>query len=54
LVANSRGLKLNAAAKAEAHPAITFEMDPHASVVGDSGYRIEVGARAIRAPTSMR
>ena len=31
-----------------AHPAITFEVDPHASVVGDTGYRIEVGGEGIR------
>jgi hexosaminidase len=48
LVANSRGLKLNAAARADAHPAITFSVDPHASVVGDTGYRIVVGAQEIR------
>jgi hexosaminidase len=56
LVANVRGLKLNAAAKAgaqaeakaEPQPAITFDMDPLASVVGDDGYRIEVGAGGIR------
>lgn len=33
---------------ADAHPAITFDVDPHASVVGDTGYRIEVGAQGIR------
>jgi hexosaminidase len=52
LVANTRGLQLHAAAStataADAHPAITFDMDPHASVVGDSGYRIVVGAEGIR------
>jgi hexosaminidase len=52
LVANTRGLQLRAAAgtatTADAHPAITFDVDPHASVVGDTGYRIEVGAKSIR------
>ena len=33
---------------ADAHPAITFDVDPHASVVGDTGYRIVVGAQGIR------
>ncbi len=54
LVDRTRGLQLNAAAAAETHAAITFEVDPRARVVGDSGYRIEVsdqGARIIaRAP----
>jgi hexosaminidase len=48
LVAGSRGLKLNAAANAEAHPAIIFDVDPLAGVVGESGYRIVVGAGEIR------
>jgi hexosaminidase len=48
LVANTRGLQLNLATTAEAHSAITFDIDPHASVVGDSGYRIVVGAEEIR------
>jgi hexosaminidase len=60
LVADTRGLRLKAAAgvahgaavgtaaAADAHPAITFDVDPHANVVGDSGYRIEVGAQGIR------
>ena len=52
LVANTRGLQLRAAASmadtADAHPAITFDVDPHASVVGDTGYRLEVGAQGIR------
>ena len=48
LVANTRGLKLNTATTAEAHPAITFDLDPHADVVGDSGYRIVVAAEGIR------
>ena len=48
LVANTRGLQLKTATTAEAHPAVTFEVDPHASVVGDSGYRIVIGAEDIR------
>ena len=48
LVADTRGLKLYAATTADAHPAITFEVDPHANVVGDTGYRIVVGAQGIR------
>ncbi|MBS0420722.1 MAG: family 20 glycosylhydrolase [Proteobacteria bacterium] len=48
LVANTRGLQLHPAATSDAHPAITFEVDPHAKVAGDSGYRIEVGAEGIR------
>jgi len=47
LVASTRGLQLQPASTADAHPAITFEVDPHASVVGDSGYRIVVGAQGI-------
>jgi len=48
LVASTRGLQLHTATAADAHPAITFDVDPHASVVGDSGYRIVVGAQGIR------
>ena len=48
LVANTRGLQLHTATAADAHPAITFDVDPHASVVGDSGYRIVIGAQGIR------
>ena len=50
LVANTRGLQLHAAASSatSAHAAITFDVDPHASVVGDTGYRIVVGAEGIR------
>ncbi|HWW79097.1 MAG TPA: family 20 glycosylhydrolase [Steroidobacteraceae bacterium] len=52
LVANTRGLRLNAVAStattADAHPAITFDVDPHASVVGDTGYRIVSGAQGIQ------
>lgn len=46
LVANTRGLRLNTSTSAPA--AITFDVDPHASVVGDTGYRIEVGTEGVR------
>lgn len=45
-VANTRGLQLKAAAGTR--PTITFDIDPHASVVGDSGYRIELALAGIR------
>src|SRR5256885_1180394 len=48
LVANTRGLQLHAATTADAHPSITFDVDPHASVVGDTGYRIVLGAQGVR------
>ena len=51
LVANTRGLQLRAASMgdtADAHPAITFDVEPQASVAGDTGYRLEVGAQGIR------
>ena len=48
LVADTRGLQLHAATTADAHPAIMFELDPHASVGGDAGYRIVLGAQGIR------
>jgi hexosaminidase len=48
LVANTRGLQLHAATTADVHPAITFDVDPHASAMGDSGYRIVVGSQGIR------
>jgi len=52
LVANTRGLQLHAAAgtatAAGRHPAITFDVDPHADVVGDTGYRIVVAADGVR------
>jgi hexosaminidase len=48
LVAETRGLHLVTAATSRAHPAITFELDPHANVVGESGYRIVVDAQGIR------
>jgi len=42
LLAATRGLQLRVAGVADAHPAITFEVDPQANVVGDAGYRIVV------------
>ena len=48
LVANTRGLQLHTATTSDAHPAITFDVDPGASVVGDTGYRIVVDAQGIR------
>ena len=48
LVADTRGLQLRAATAADAHPAITFDVDPDASVGGDTGYRIVVAAQEIR------
>ena len=48
LVAATRGLQLRTAAPSAARPAITFDVDPHASVMGDAGYRIVVGAQSIR------
>ena len=50
LVAGTRGLHLQAAANA--HATIIFEVDPHASVVGDAGYRIVVGAHDVRVTAS--
>ncbi len=48
LVADTRGLQLRTAATADARPAITFDVDPHARVEGNAGYRIVVGAQGIR------
>jgi len=48
LLASTRGLRLHTATSADAHAAITFDVDPHASVVGDSGYRIDVGPQGVR------
>ena len=47
LVADTRGLQLRVASAADAHPAITFEVDSRADVVGDAGYRIVVDDRGI-------
>jgi len=48
LVARARGLKLQPAARDDAHAAITFEVDPRATVVGDGGYRIVMDSQGIR------
>jgi hexosaminidase len=48
LVADTRGLQLHAATAVDAHPAITFDVDPDASVVGDTGYRIVVATQGIQ------
>jgi hexosaminidase len=48
LVAETRGLQLRMAAAAAAHPAITFEVDPHASVAAEAGYRIVIGTHGIQ------
>ena len=48
LVARTRGLQLQAATALDAHPAITFDVDPHASVARDGGYRIVISAEGIR------
>lgn len=41
-VADSNGLHLRMATSDATHPAITFEVNPHADVTGDAGYRITV------------
>ena len=49
LVSGTRGLRLRTVTAADAqHPLITFDVDPHASVVGDTGYRIVAGEQGIR------
>jgi hexosaminidase len=48
LVADTRGLRLRAAPAADPHPAIIFDVETDAGVVGDSGYRIVVGAGGIQ------
>ncbi len=48
LVAETRGLTLHAATRADTAAAITFEVDPRARLVGDSGYRIEVTGQGVR------
>ena len=46
-VAYTSGLRLRVGAKAGAHAAITFDLDPHADVTGDAGYRITVDGQGI-------
>jgi hexosaminidase len=48
LVAATRGLRLRTARAADAHPAITFEVDPRAKALRDDGYRIAVEPRGVR------
>ena len=48
LVADTRGLQLPRTTSAGLHPAITFEVDPHARVAAESGYRIVADAGGIR------
>lgn len=48
LVADTRGLQLRTAATANSRPAITFDVDTHASVMGNDGYRIAIEAQGIR------
>jgi hexosaminidase len=48
LVSSTRGLQLRTATTSDAHAAVTFDVDPHASVVGDTGYRIVLGAEGAR------
>ena len=48
LVADTRGLQLRTAAVSGARPAITFDVDPNAIVMGNSGYRMVIGAQSIR------
>ncbi|MEW9622940.1 beta-N-acetylhexosaminidase [Rhodanobacter geophilus] len=48
LLADTRGLQLHTATAADARAAIIFDVDPHADVTGDAGYRIVVGDRRIR------
>ena len=47
LLTSTGGLHLHVAKAATGHPAITFELDPHADVVGDAGYRLVVGDQGI-------
>ncbi|HZP66346.1 MAG TPA: family 20 glycosylhydrolase [Rudaea sp.] len=47
LVADTRGLRLRIAQAADAHAAITFELDPQAKDLADDGYRIDIGDRGI-------
>jgi hexosaminidase len=46
-VAETRGLDLHVTQAADAHPAITFDVDPQTDVANDAGYRIVVDDRGI-------
>jgi hexosaminidase len=50
LVAATRGLHLQMAADSDARPqaTIVFELDPHADVMGEAGYRIDIGNDHLR------
>jgi hexosaminidase len=48
LLADTRGLQLRTATATDARPAITFAVDPDASVTGDAGYRIVLDDQGIR------
>jgi hexosaminidase len=48
LLADTRGLRLHATTAADARAAITFNVNPHADVAGDAGYRIVVGDQGIQ------
>lgn len=47
-VAATRDLHLQLASADAAHPAIVFEVDPHAAVTGAEGYRLTVDAQGVR------
>jgi hexosaminidase len=47
-LADVRGLQLHVVDTVDAHPAITFDVDPHADVASDAGYRIDVNEHGIR------
>lgn len=53
-VADTNGLRLRMATSDAAHPAITFDVDPHADVADESGYRITVdnGGIVVRSRTA--
>jgi hexosaminidase len=46
-VADTNGLNLRVATTGAAHPVITFDVDPHADVADDAGYRITVNSGSI-------
>jgi hexosaminidase len=48
LLADTRGLRLRTATATGPRPAITFAVDPHASVTGDAGYRIALDDQRIQ------
>nr|WP_199039075.1 family 20 glycosylhydrolase [Dyella sp. ASV24] len=46
-VADTRGLHLRMAATDDAHPAITFDVNPNTDVTGEAGYRITIDDNGI-------